>query len=74
MVSCNYANSGCNGGWLSESTNYLINHGVVTNECLSYSSYDGDNMRCHYRCDAKSTSYKKYGCKFNSMKIMTDSE
>jgi len=74
MVSCNFANSGCSGGWLAESTNYLINHGVVSESCLSYHSFGGADVRCSYQCDDKATPYKKYGCKFNSMKIMTNAE
>ncbi|CDW90335.1 cathepsin b [Stylonychia lemnae] len=74
MVSCDFSNSGCSGGWLSSSVNYLINHGVVSHECLSYSSTAGQTTSCKYRCDDKSTPYKKYGCRFNSMKILIDSE
>lgn len=72
MVSCDFANGGCNGGWLSSSVNYLLNHGVVSNECLSYASYDGTTRQCMFRCDDKATDYIKYGCKFNSLRMMTN--
>ena len=72
MVNCDFNNAGCNGGWLSTSVNYLVNYGVVSNDCLAYASGpDGLTKKCTFRCDDKATEYKKYGCKFNSVNIMT---
>ena len=38
IVTCNFGNAGCQGGLLSETINYLITEGVVTEECRPYSS------------------------------------
>jgi len=70
-VSCDLSNLGCDGGFLSSAIHYLETEGIVTESCMSYTSTDGSNKRCPYRCDDKSTEYKKYGCKYNSMRILT---
>jgi hypothetical protein len=72
MVNCDLQNQGCNGGWLSNSANYLINKGVVSDACMPYDAYDGYSSYCMYRCKSKDQEYKKYGCKWNSMKVLTD--
>eukprot|EP00347_Sterkiella_histriomuscorum_P009809 403339807 len=75
MVSCDLGNAACNGGYLSSSVQYLQTEGVVSEQCLAYASADGNSVpRCNYRCDDKSLEYKKYGCKYNSMKILTTYE
>eukprot|EP00347_Sterkiella_histriomuscorum_P015739 403355865 len=74
MVSCDFDNAGCSGGWLSHTINYLVVHGVVTSQCLAYASVDGAGRECSFRCDDANTEYKKYGCKFNSLKMTTSKE
>lgn len=74
MVSCDISNSGCNGGWLSSSTNYLITTGVVTDGCLPYASIDGYTRGCGYRCSSNAEDYVKYGCKANSLKMLTKTQ
>lgn len=50
-----------------------MNHGVVSEDCLPYTAgEDGTHGFCMYRCDDKSQSYKKYGCKWDSMKVLTN--
>ena len=36
MVSCDFSNGGCNGGYLSPSISYLMSEGIVSEECLPY--------------------------------------
>lgn len=74
MVRCDFQNQGCNGGWLSTSVNFLLNKGIVSDDCMPYESYYGKAGYCMYRCADKSTKYKKYGCKFNSLKLKTNRE
>lgn len=51
-----------------------MNHGVVSTDCLPYDAADGAHGFCMYRCKNKGESYKKYGCKKDSMKILTNVE
>ena len=49
--------------------------GVVSEACLPYESgASGIAGYCMYRCKDKSSTYKKYGCKFNSLKMPTTRE
>ena len=63
MVSCDNVDMGCNGGWLDKSWNYLVNNGIVTDECYPYSSGSGVTGTCKInsgKCLDGSTPVKKY--------------
>jgi len=47
---------------------------VVSDDCLPYDAYEGTAGFCMYRCKSKSESYKKYGCKWDSLKVKTTTE
>jgi cathepsin B len=38
MVSCDYGASGCNGGYINQSWEYIKNYGIVADSCLPYTS------------------------------------
>lgn len=46
MVSCDTGDMGCNGGYLDASWEYLRNEGIVSDDCLPYSSGDGQTGYC----------------------------
>ena len=72
MVTCDYANSGCNGGLLSETINYIITEGVVSETCKPYVSGDsGVNGFCQYSCTDLNVAYEKYACKLGSGKMLS---
>jgi len=70
IVTCNFGNAGCQGGLLSETINYLITEGVVTEECRPYSSGIGLQNFCAYSCEDKNMVYEKYACKLGSGKML----
>ena len=69
MVNCDFSNSGCEGGMLTNSLLYLVGHGIATEECLPYAN---QLNYCMYRCDDPSIPYKKYGCIGGTFKIATN--
>lgn len=74
MVTCNMGNAGCNGGLLSETINYLITEGVVSEDCLPYVSGIGVQNFCSYSCADKGKYYEKYACKLGSGTMLTTHE
>jgi cathepsin B len=69
MVSCDYTNYGCNGGFLTGSLEYIMNEGLVTEDCLPYKN---SAELCTYTCtNNPAQEYKKYYCKRGTMKIPT---
>jgi C1A family cysteine protease len=71
MVSCDYNNFGCNGGYLAPSLTYLLSEGLVSENCLPYKN---KGSLCAYKCDSSSEQYRKYACQTGSMKILTITE
>ena len=72
MVTCNFGNAGCDGGLLSETVNYLITEGVVTEQCKPYVSGEaGINGFCTYQCTDLNMAYEKYACKLGSGKMLS---
>ena len=71
MVSCDFSNGGCNGGYLSPSVSYLMGEGLVSEECLPYT---GESGICTYQCSDSSVEYRKYACKVGSTAIPTSAD
>jgi len=46
LVSCDYDNMGCNGGWLDKTWNFLTSVGIVADSCWTYKSGDGSVPSC----------------------------
>ena len=66
MIECDLDNSGCIGGWLTPSTLYIEEFGLVTEECMPYT---GETAFCQYKCSNEGVEYDKYYCKDNSLKV-----
>lgn len=65
MVSCDQEDFGCEGGYLDKSWDYLRDTGIVSDECLPYTSGSGDSGTCPFsmnknQCKNKKVEYKKY--------------
>jgi cathepsin B len=63
MVSCDKNDMGCYGGYLNNSWEYLIQEGIVTDECYPYTSGSGDSGTCQLedkKCMNPKVDYKKY--------------
>lgn len=61
MVSCDAWDLGCNGGILPWAWSYLEKTGVVTDECMPYTSGNGKVGSCPKKCQDDSEK-KKYKC------------
>jgi cathepsin B len=57
---------------LSESVNYLITEGVVSEKCMPYTSGIGAQGFCSFSCSDPSIAYEKYACKLGSAKMYTN--
>ena len=66
MVSCDFENFGCSGGYLIASVDYLEAEGVATEECMPYLDKD---RYCFFECDNPSVKYEKYYCKTGSLEL-----
>uniref|UniRef100_A0A7S3NH55 Peptidase C1A papain C-terminal domain-containing protein n=1 Tax=Euplotes harpa TaxID=151035 RepID=A0A7S3NH55_9SPIT len=51
LVSCDDGNMGCNGGWLDEAWKFMQNHGLPSQDCVSYKSGGGSTGQCPSTCD-----------------------
>ena len=67
LVSCDYNNYGCDGGYLDYTWQYLQNSGAVTESCYPYESASGVVPACKTECvngeewvKYKATQYKEY--------------
>ena len=63
MVSCDKTNMGCNGGYLDRSWSYIVNTGIVSDECYPYNSGSGSTGTCQIlsgSCVNKSANFQKY--------------
>ena len=67
MVACNVNNGGCKGGLLTETINYFITEGVVSDDCRPYKSGIGTNGFCKFSCDDYTLEDKKYLCQDGSL-------
>jgi cathepsin B len=63
LVSCDASDYGCQGGYLDHSWSYLVNTGIVADDCLPYSSGGGAVAACPssggFRCTGRGSN-KKY--------------
>lgn len=64
LVACNFENFGCNGGMLTNTVDYLMKEGIVSETCMPYQ--DGDSF-CDFKCINKTEKWTKYYCKEHSM-------
>jgi len=51
LVSCDSSDYGCDGGYLSNSWQFLQQTGIPTDQCYSYTSGGGDSGDCKTTCD-----------------------
>jgi cathepsin B len=62
LVSCDTKNKGCNGGDLIDAWAYLANTGIVTDQCMPYTAFNGTRGTCEehgcpkFKCTAGSSS------------------
>jgi len=62
LVSCDNGDMGCNGGRLGSEWSYMESTGIVTDECMPYTSGDGQVASCPSACKDGSP-FKKYKAK-----------
>ena len=63
MVACDKFDYGCLGGYLDRSWNYLIDEGIVSEECYPYTAGSGGSCECILidgQCINPQAEYKKY--------------
>jgi hypothetical protein len=53
LISCDMANNGCDNSKATKAWDYLTNTGVVTDECLPYTSANGVRGECPFLGEAK---------------------
>eukprot|EP00703_Trepomonas_sp_PC1_P004004 JAP92602.1 Cathepsin B [Trepomonas sp. PC1] len=51
QISCDKGNSGCAGGELLQSMQFLVEYGVPTNQCVDYKDQFGQRIKCPTECD-----------------------
>jgi len=71
MVACSFENYGCDGGYLTNAVDTLMNDGTVTYECQPYRNHMN---KCEYKCVDKSLEYKRYYCEPGTLRIMTTAD
>jgi cathepsin B len=59
-ISCSTDNLACNGGYLNNAFNYLINVGAVSSSCWPYSAGYGYVEPCQKTCKYSSEIFRKY--------------
>ena len=60
LISCDTSDFGCEGGYLDHSWQYLVNTGIVSEDCLPYSSGAGKASKCPKSGTCLKGVYKKY--------------
>ena len=66
LVSCDYNNYGCNGGYINLTWQYLMNSGAVLDTCFPYGSASGQAPACRSTCQ-NGAAWKKYKCASGSI-------
>lgn len=74
MVTCDFGNFFCKRGLVTESINYLITEGLVTDTCKPYMSGSGVTNYCQYSCKDLAVAYEKYACKPSSANFLSTIE
>mmetsp|Transcript_1754 Transcript_1754/g.1676 ORF Transcript_1754/g.1676 Transcript_1754/m.1676 type:complete len:122 (+) Transcript_1754:581-946(+) len=59
MINCDFYNYGCDGGYLINSVDFLLNEGVVSEECLPY---EDKTNSCTDSCTNPEIPYEKFYC------------
>jgi cathepsin B len=73
LVSCDTSEFGCDGGYLNRSWDYLVGNGLVTEECLPYTSGQGKVDVCPKSGFCKNGTWKKYkATKYYDFKTVED--
>jgi|JI10StandDraft_1071094.scaffolds.fasta_scaffold583759_1 cathepsin B len=60
LVSCDKVDHGCNGGNPLFSWMYLMNKGIVSDECMPYSSGSGEVEKCPTHCANDNVEFVRY--------------
>jgi len=64
LVSCDTTDFGCQGGYVDKSWDYIRDKGIVSDECLPYTSGDGQSGTCHISSKkCQKGEFKKYKVK-----------
>eukprot|EP00347_Sterkiella_histriomuscorum_P010152 403377404 len=71
MVDCSHDNFGCEGGYLMNALDYLMNEGVTKESCTPYK--DKTN-KCQYTCQNKTEEFHKHYCKPGTLRVLTNEE
>eukprot|EP00347_Sterkiella_histriomuscorum_P022075 403331769 len=74
LVSCDYQNYGCSGGWMTNTLYYLMSYGIPSETCLPYDMFNSETKACSGRCDSPNYEYTRHKCKKGTSKIMSDPE
>ena len=61
MVSCDYNDFGCGGGYMDKAQQYLVQNGVVRESCFPYASQSGASPACATSC-ADGAEFQKFRC------------
>jgi cathepsin B len=76
LVSCDKKDLGCNGGYLNKSWDYLVQTGIVSDDCYPYTSGKGQTGTCSItagKCVGGKGTYKKYfASSYKSFKTTND--
>lgn len=59
LVSCDWDLYGCGGGLIDETWDYLTDHGIPSDQCVPYTSQDGNSNPCPFHC-ADGSAFKFY--------------
>lgn len=62
LVSCDTSDYGCNGGYVDKSWDYIRDTGIVSDECLPYTSGSGNRGTCPFKRSktCKNGEFRKY--------------
>lgn len=63
LVSCDYLDSGCNGGNLESEWSWMKSTGICTDDCMGYKSANGTVPACPVTCDDLVTPIVRYKAK-----------
>jgi cathepsin B len=73
MVECDSSDKGCQGGMLPSAWSYLENTGIVSDDCLPYTSGDGSANSCPNKC-SNGAKWQKYKAKSGSTQKLSSEQ